>query len=100
MRIRLIPQLGSAPIRLERSGDALTVNGETFDFGPLEAGSVLPADAIESSHFPLEVRRTDEGELIVPVRFPHGPRAGEAARFPAEIADPPDGPVALPDFGY
>ena len=34
--------------------------------------------------------------LHLALHLPHGPDAPEAARFPAAIVDPPDGPVPLP----
>lgn len=42
------------------------------------------------------MRRID-GDLRVTFLLPHGPRAVEAVRFPADIVDPPDGPIALPE---
>lgn len=99
MILSFSPQRRNAPLLLERLGDALIVNGETVDFAPLLAGYILPPGAIPSDLFPDPVRRDLSGVLHITLVLPHGPHAPEAARFPAQIVDPPDGPVALPSFG-
>lgn len=99
MIITLSPQRREAPLMLERLGDALILNGDICDFAPLAAGHSLPAEAIPSDLFASPVRRDDAGVLHVALVLPHGPLAPPEARFPAEIVDPPDGPVALPPFG-
>lgn len=77
------------------SGDLLTLNGESFDFGQLPDGASLPLEAIASEHFAGPVSRI-EGELHLTLRFPIGPDASEAARFPSPIHVTTDGPVELP----
>ena len=39
MKIKLSPILLNTPLDLSRSGDTLTINGETFDFSPLPEGA-------------------------------------------------------------
>lgn len=79
-----------------KSGDALDINGEVFDFSPMSAGDTLPRSAIASDWFRADVEKTPEGELVVTIALPNGPRASEEQRFPADLLSVPDGPVALP----
>ena len=95
MKITLSPLRANTPLTASRDGDTLTINGETFDFSPLEEGETLPADAIESGWITGDVTRTD-GALHITLRLPHGANAPEETRFPEPIIDPPDGEIALP----
>ncbi|MEC6486209.1 hypothetical protein VXS82_22890, partial [Pseudomonas aeruginosa] len=49
-------------LMLSRTGDVLTVNGQSFDFTPLPEGGELPAEAIGSEWFAGPVVRR-EGRL-------------------------------------
>ena len=95
MHIKLSPIRTDRTLLASRSGDTLTINGETFDFAPLEEGETLPADAIDSPWIVGDVTRTD-GALHITLRLPHGANAPEETRFPEPIIDPPDGETALP----
>ena len=95
MHIKLSPIRTDRTLLASRSGDTLTINGETFDFAPLEEGETLPADAIDSPWIVGDVTRTD-GALHITLRLPHGANAPEETRFPEPIIDPPDGEIALP----
>jgi hypothetical protein len=99
MQINLSPylQLPGLPTTLLASklGDALTINGETFDFTQLPEGATLPAEAIGSDHFTGPVDRTN-GELHLTLRLPHGPNPIPAVAFPQPITVTQDGPVELP----
>ena len=95
MHIKLSPTRRDETLTASRDGDTLTLNGEAFDFGPLEEGETLPADAIDSPWIVGDVARTD-GALHVTLRLPHGANAPEETRFPETIIDPPDGEIALP----
>ena len=95
MKITLSPTRTDTPLIVSRAGDTLTLNGEAFDFGPLEEGETLPADAIYSEWITGDVTRTD-GALHITLRLPHGANAPEETRFPEPIIDPPDGEIALP----
>ena len=89
------------PIRWDRGhviykqGDALTINGEVFDFSQLLEDQALPSGAVGSEFVVGEVVRQD-GQLVISLLAPHRAQASEAARFPADFTDPPDGPVELP----
>lgn len=96
-KITLSPVGGDAPIRLEKQGDTLVVNGEAFDFGFLADGDRLPREAVSGDWLWSDVTRKD-GDLNFTVRLPHGPLAPEATRFPAPITVTQDGPIDLPVF--
>ena len=95
MKLTLSPTRRDETLVASRSGDTLTLNGEELDFGPLEEGETLPADAIDSEWITGDVTRTD-GVLHLTLRLPHGANAPEETRFPETIIDPPDGEIALP----
>lgn len=95
MIIHLIPQMRGGALTVSRSGDILTVNGDVVDLSVIPDGSELPAGAIDNEWFTGALRRID-GALYVSLILPHASDAPEARRFPADIIDPPDGPIALP----
>lgn len=95
MKIKLSPMRRDDTITLEKQGDTLIVNGESFDFSQLGDGETLPREAIESEWFAGDVSRID-GELELTITLPHGADASEAERFPVPITVTTDGPIALP----
>ena len=95
MKLTLSPTRRDETLTASKAGDTLTLNGEAFDFSPLEEGETLPADAIDSEWIVGDVTRTD-GVLHITLRLPHGANAPEETRFPETIIDPPDGEIALP----
>lgn len=97
MQITLIPQRRATPLTLSRSGDALTFNGEVFDFAPLPEGATLPPEAIGSDWFAGPVER-EGGELRLALVVPHGAEAPRETLFPAPLVLTGDGPVALPPY--
>ena len=97
MIINLVPVRHDQRLALSLKGDAMTLNGEVFDFGALAEGALLPAEAIESHWFMGDVRRV-EGQLHVSLMLPHGANAPVAARFPEPLEVTHDGPVALPAY--
>lgn len=97
MQIILSPQRRDTRLNLARQGDILRVNGETFDFGPVREGAVLPAAAVQSDWFAGEITRQG-GELILQIFLPHGPHAPQETLFPAPITASGNGPIALPDY--
>ena len=97
MNITLVPQRRDALLIAVKSGDVLTLNGEAFDFGPLQEGDVLPAEAIASDLFAGTVKRID-GVLQISLVLPIGAHAPEEARFPVPLLDVPDGQILLPAF--
>lgn len=97
MQIILSPQRRDTRLNLARQGDILRVNGETFDFGPVREGAVLPAAAVQSDWFAGEITRQG-GELILQIFLPHGPHAPQETLFPAPLSITGNGPIALPAY--
>lgn len=95
MIIKLSPQGGLGDLEVSKRGDVLTINGERFDFRELPEGGVLPSSAVECEFVSGDVTRID-GELIITLSLPCGVDSSAAARFPADIVNPPDGNVSLP----
>ncbi|MEW5621396.1 tail fiber assembly protein [Pseudomonas putida] len=95
MIIKLSPGLSDHTLSVSRLGDMLTLNRVALDFTQLPEGATLPAEAV-SSEWVLDPIKREGGKLIVSLRLPHSIEAPQSALFPADIIDPPDGPVALP----
>lgn len=95
MIIKLSPVRVDQRMRVSRQGDTLTINGLALDFTKLPDGGTLPAQAIGCSDLVGPVERIN-GKVVLTLRFAHGAHAPDEARFPANIVDPPAGPVPLP----
>lgn len=95
IKINLSPQVRGGTLTVSKSGDALIVNGETFDFSQLTEGSTLPADAIDSEYFVGEAKR-ENGDIELTLLLPIGVNATEAQRYPEPITVSVDGEVTLP----
>lgn len=98
MKITLSPARMNTELTVSKSGDTLTINGETFDFSGIPSGATLPKEAIACDWIAGSVERDGAGVLTVPLILPHGPLAPEEARFPQPLEDVPDGPVSLPAY--
>ena len=94
-KINLSPQVRDGTLTVLKSGDALIVNGETFDFSQLTEGSTLPAEAIECEYIVGPVTRVD-GEIELTLLLPITCDASEAAKYPEPITMTADGEVILP----
>lgn len=97
MQLIFSPKASADPFTLEKRGDALIINGESFDFAPLGPGEALPGAAVASPFVAGTVRRTEAGELVIPLRLPCGPRASRARRFPKSCTVTADGVISLPE---
>ncbi|MBS3183767.1 hypothetical protein JIQ88_01560 [Pseudomonas sp. PCH44] len=97
MIINLSPVRMDDRLRVERAGDTLVLNGESFDLSPLLEGASLPASAISSPWFTGSVDRVG-GELSLTLILPHGADAPQSTRFPEPIVTTNDGIVALPPY--
>lgn len=95
MIITLSPQFRSDSLTVSKQGDTLTINGHDYDFSVIPDGATLPADAIGCEYIVGNVERI-AGALHLTLMLPNGPDASEAARFPAPINNPADGPLELP----
>lgn len=108
MIISFVPRRCADLLEVVKAGDALTINGEVYDFAVLPDGGTLPVewvdgpdgeavfvDAIGCPFIETSVHRI-AGELHISLVLPVGPDPTEAARFPVSI-NPPDGPISLPE---
>lgn len=95
MQIKFNPQRRDDTLSVVKEGDALIVNGVTYDFSPLPEGATLPAEAIDSDLFSGPVERVN-GEIVLTLTLPHGPNPSHAVAFPQPIIVTADGPVELP----
>ena len=94
-KINLSPQVRDGTLTVSKSGDALIVNGETYDFSQLTEGSTLPAEAIDSEYFVGEAKR-ENGDIELTLLLPIGVNATEAQRYSEPITVTSDGAVMLP----
>jgi hypothetical protein len=96
MIITFSPQRREGSLTLEKSsGDRLRINGELFNFNPLEDGDTIPAGAIPCDWIVGAVERID-GEVRLTIVLPHGPNPSQAVAFPEPITVNEDGPIAVP----
>lgn len=98
MIIKLSPVfISDEPLVMSVSGNAITINGEVFDFSPLENGYTLTNDNIDSKWFnDNEVTSmSEDGVLTLFIRFPIPENAGESMTFPKPIIIE-EGDVILP----
>lgn len=97
MHITLSPQRRDERTSFERNGDAIIIDGTTYDFAQLPDGATLPNDAVDCDHIVSDIERID-GKIHLTLILPHGPDAPEETRFPEPVIDPPDGPLPLPPY--
>ena len=95
MKINLSPQRRDDALAVTKQGDALTINGTTYDFSVIPDGATLPKDATNCEWLASDVERID-GTLCLTLLLPNGADASEAARFPQPIINPADGTLELP----
>lgn len=96
MIISFSPQRRDDALTLEKtSGDRLRINGELFNFNPLEDGDTIPAGAIPCDWIVGPVERV-EGEVRLTVILPHGPEPSQVVAFPEPITVTDDGPIDIP----
>lgn len=79
------------------SGDVLTINGKSLDFGPLPNGATLPKDDVDCLWVVSDVERID-GEICLTLMLPHGVNAPPETRFP-DMVTVTEGDVDLPPYG-
>ena len=95
MRISFSPMRCDDELTVIKSGDALTINGATYDFSPLPDGATIPAGEIPCEWIVNDVERID-GEIHLTLILPHGPNPPEEVAFPEPIIVTEDGPITLP----
>ncbi|WP_181321656.1 hypothetical protein [Pseudomonas protegens] len=78
-------------------GHKLIINGEQFDFSPLQPGYELSLEAIGSPLFADKAVMSADGGLAITLLMPYDEAtATEAIRFPAPVTITTDGPVDIP----
>lgn len=96
MKISFSPQLRAAFVAASVTGDAITIDGVTYDFGPLAEGDTLPRAAVDCPWLASDVTR-QEGQICLTLILPHGSSAPKATRFPEPVTIG-TGIVPLPPF--
>lgn len=97
MKISWTPVRADTALIVSKQGDALTINGEVFDFAPLENGATLPRAAVICEWLASDVERIN-GEIHLTLLLPHGATAPEETRFPQPTTMAGDGPVPVPPY--
>lgn len=102
IHIQLAPFVYAVPTTIEASvkGDVITINGEDFDFGPLQEGQRLPYTAIDALYFvPGSFVERKNGELLLSLFLPVQFESPEEVRNPAKpiVLSVKSGKVPFPD---
>jgi hypothetical protein len=95
MIIKLSPQRSDATLRVTKAGDTLVINDISYGFSVVPEGATLPSSAVDCELITGDITRTD-GILNVTLVLPHGANPSQSVAFPADLIDPPDGPLVLP----
>ena len=95
MNITLSPARSDAPVSINKQGDALTINGVTYDFSVIPDGATLLASAVDCEYITGSVERIN-GVLQISLIIPHGPNPSQAVAFPEPLINPADGVLELP----
>lgn len=79
-----------------KSGDTISINGESFDFSRMESGDMLPVAAISSDYFHGDFVYRVGDDLHMTLKFPYPEKHGKNQSFPKPIKMVADGRVPLP----
>lgn len=94
MRISFSPMRRDDTLTLEKTnGDRLRINGDLFNFNPLNDGDTIPAVPCEWIVGPVE---RIGGEIRLTLILPHGPNPSRAVAFPETVTVTDDGPIVVP----
>lgn len=80
---------------IEKAGDILSIGDQSFDFGPLPDGHLLPRAAVDCPWLASDVRRVD-GDLSLTLFIPVGADMAFASAVP-DVVGAPDGAI-IPDL--
>ncbi|GKQ44364.1 hypothetical protein [Pseudomonas syringae] len=94
MIIKLAPQRRDDTLIVEKAGGVLILNGETYDFSAMSAGSTLPRSAISSEWFAGDVEY--DSDLTVHIIMPVPANYSPEQAYPVDLVEVPDGIVQLP----
>lgn len=97
MKIRLTPSRMDRQFSGAVEGDVITVNGQSFDFSPLQDGGELPATAIDARWMVGGAYRRD-GEVYLTLICPHGANAPDETRFPSGDYIDVEGEIPFPAY--
>lgn len=95
MIIKMTPQRRDDTLTITKVGKVLIVNGDVFDFGPMNDGDTLPSSAIDSQWFSGDIT-CENGNLTVCVILPLPINYSPEQAFPKDLVDVADGVVMLP----
>lgn len=95
MIISFYPQCRPDTLVVSKAGDALTINGEAFDFSSLPDGATIPEGSVPCPWIIGPVERTG-GDLHLALILPHDWDPSPAVAFPEPVTVTADGPVAIP----
>ena len=104
MKIKLSPvRADTAPLQATiQDKDTIIINGQHFDFSPLQDGETLPVSAIGGNYaFVSDIERDAFGELHFTLRLPHGGKAPPETLFPVAYDTPIDinsGELPVPPY--
>ena len=94
MIFNLSPQVRDDVLVMSVVDDVVTINGEVFDFGPLNEGDHLTADAVSTEFLFGTITRT-VGKIVLSVIMPITEASSQAAKYPVPI-EQTNGVVGLP----
>lgn len=98
MKIKLSPVSGLPDLIVVKSGDALVINSERFDFSFVKSGDQLPVSAIQNEWFAASTLVERIGsDLQLTLRFPNPANPSQAQSFPEPLVNVPDGVIKWPD---
>lgn len=96
MRIFFLPRRCDDALVLEKGiGNRIRINGELFNFDPLNNGDTIPGGAIPCDWIFGSVEKID-GEVWLSIVLPVGPNPSQAVAFPAPVTVTAEGPIAIP----
>lgn len=96
MHISFSPQRRDDTLVVSKSGNALTINGDSFHFSVLPDGATIVGENSPSPWIVGPIKRVD-GTLHLTLLLPHGPNPSASVAFPQPIIEPADGLIALPN---
>lgn len=95
MKIKLNPQRRDDTLSIEKQDGTLIINGIPFDLSVIPEGATLPASAVDCEYLSGDIERID-GVLHLSLVLPHGANPSQSVAFPADIINPADGVLELP----
>lgn len=96
MRISFSPQLREGKLNVElMAADRLRINGDLFNFAPLNDGDIISYGAVPCEWIIGPVTKTG-GEVHLTLILPHGSNPPAAVAFPEQVHVTQTGKVNVP----